>query len=244
MWTVRLESALLRVNLPAFAADDKIYSFGGRYTGEDCIDRNLIEVHALGVRFLWWIPLQTESNTGDVPFKMYGHTVVIFGDCVYLWGSRDDNEPYSTLYCFDTYTKMWTRPEVCSEVPWPREGHSASVIDKRMFVFGGLEADRFQQDVLGLDLESLQCQQLRTMGESPLWRRFHSASAIGDRTYVWGGRSGALHTHDEVCCNRLAYLDMVTANWVHPHITGQVPEATRYLFTEESSTSSVATMGP
>ncbi|KAK8756381.1 hypothetical protein V5799_000914 [Amblyomma americanum] len=138
MWTVRLEGGPRRVNLAVVAVDDKICSFGGHCTGEDYTNRTPIDVHTLDTVPLRWTPLQTESNRDVVPFKRYGHTIVFYADCVYLWGGRDDNGPYSTLYSFGTYTKMRTRPKVFSEVPWPRDGHSACVIGKRMFVFGGL----------------------------------------------------------------------------------------------------------
>ncbi|KAK8765454.1 hypothetical protein V5799_031936 [Amblyomma americanum] len=200
MWTVRLESGQRDVNFASVAVDDNIYTFGGHCTGEDCINRNPIDVHALDAVSLRWILLQTESNPGDVPFKSYGHTAVVCGGCVYLWGGRD-NGPCNTLYCFDTYAKVWTRPKVCSEVPWPRDGNSACVIGKRMFVLVASKQTVSPKTCSALDLESFQWQQLRTMGESPLWRCFHSASAIGDRMYVWEGRSdaqGPLHTHDEV----------------------------------------------
>ncbi|KAK8756386.1 hypothetical protein V5799_000910 [Amblyomma americanum] len=138
MWTVRLEGGPRRVNLAVVAVDDKICSLGGHCTGEDYANRTPIDVHTLDTVPLRWTPLQTESNRDVVPFKRYGHTVVFYADCVYLWGGRDDNGPCNTLYCFDTNAKVWTPPKVCGQVPWPRDGHSACVIGKRMFVFGGL----------------------------------------------------------------------------------------------------------
>lgn len=227
---MRVEGAPRRVNHAAVTVDDKVYSFGGYGTGEDYVTRGPIDIQVLDTVSLRWTPMRTESHPKDVPYQRYGHTVVAYGDCIYLWGGRDDNGACNVVHCYDTCTEMWSRPKVGGHVPWPRDGHSACVIGQRMYVFGGLEADRFSQDVHFLDLESMNWQYVHTNGQPPRWRGFHSASAIGDRMYVWGGRSdahGPFHTRNEVYCDCLAYLDTVTASWVYPQVNGLIPMGRR-----------------
>ncbi|KAK8769789.1 hypothetical protein V5799_013748 [Amblyomma americanum] len=232
MWTARLEGGPRRVNHAAVAINGKVYSFGGYCTGERYNDPKPIDVHVLNTVSLRWTLVQTQSRPVDVPFHRYGHTVVAYGDCAYLWGGRSDREGCNVVYRFDTDAMTWSRRRAYGQVPGPRDGHSACVVGQRMYIFGGFEdlSDRFSQAVYFLDLKSMKWQYVRTKGQPPQWRDFHTASVIGRRMYVWGGRGdaqGPYHSQNEVYFNNIAFLDTVSAYWVYPHVDGDLPEARR-----------------
>ncbi|KAK8778473.1 hypothetical protein V5799_020186 [Amblyomma americanum] len=233
MWTLRLEGAPRRVNHAAVAINGKVFSFGGYCPGDDYDSYKPIDVHVFNTVSLRWAPVTTQSHPDEVPFQRYGHTVVAYGDCAYLWGGRNDEDgACNVIYRFDTDTMTWTRPNVSGHIPGPRDGHSACVVGQRMYVFGGYDelVDQFTQDVYFVDLETMEWQYVPTKGQPPQWRDFHSAWAIGHRMYVWGGRGdiqGPYHSQNEMYFNRMAFLDTTSARWVHPHVDGVPPEGRR-----------------
>lgn len=164
------------------------------------------------------------------PFQRYGHTVVAYGEDIYLFGGRNDQRSCNTLYRFDTSTFRWSKPRVSGVIPGERDGHSACVIDKYMFVFGGYEdaIDRFAQDVFRLDLETFQWKLMKCKGDAPIHRDFHSATAVGKNMYIFGGRSTipgfANGNHgSDVYSNKVCYLDTTTYTWHFPVISTPAP---------------------
>lgn len=231
-WTVHLEGGPRRVNHAAVAIGENIYSFGGYCTGEDYQIVRPIDIHMLNTVSLRWFLLPfddpSEQSFENVPFQRYGHTVVGFGELVYLWGGRNDNGACNVLYCFDTNTHKWSQPAVVGVIPAARDGHSSCIIQHYMYIFGGYEevADIFSQDVFRLNLYTMTWQYIVTKGTPARWRDFHSSSAIGSKMYIFGGRGdrqGQFHSRDEVYCNRLVYLDTLTMTWVHPETKGPAP---------------------
>lgn len=62
------------------------------------------------------------------------------------------------LFCFNTKTQQWERPEVSGNLPGARDGHSACIVEHKMYIFGGFEEmmDQFSRDVHCLDLKTMQ----------------------------------------------------------------------------------------
>lgn len=62
------------------------------------------------------------------------------------------------LFCFNTKTQQWERPEVSGNLPGARDGHSACIVGHKMYIFGGFEEmmDQFSRDVHCLDLKTMQ----------------------------------------------------------------------------------------
>jgi N-acetylneuraminic acid mutarotase len=83
--------------------------------------------------------------------------VVAYGNYVYLWGGRNDENACKTLFRFDTKKHVWCRPTVTGNMPGARDGHSAIIIRNKMIIFGGYEEDigLFSQDIYALDLNTL-----------------------------------------------------------------------------------------
>ncbi|KAF4522219.1 hypothetical protein B566_EDAN007370 [Ephemera danica] len=238
-WTVQLEGGPRRVNHAAVAVADKIYSFGGYCTGENYRQKRPIDVHILHtVNYRWeQLPIPPRSDIGR-PYQRYGHTVIAYGDKIFLWGGRNDDAACNILYCFDTVSKSWSRPPVHGKIPGARDGHSACVIDHCMYVFGGFEedVDRFSQDVHKLDLRTFTWSHIITLGEAPSFRDFHTASAIGPCMYVFGGRGdemGPYHSQSDVYCNNIMFLDTRSQRWHRPVTQGEPPAGRRIVYQGE-----------
>ncbi|CAG0922278.1 unnamed protein product [Notodromas monacha] len=135
-----------------------------------------------------------QGGNVSLPFKRYGHSVVVYQDKVYLWGGRNDQSVCNTLFCFDPRTRRWSVPDLKSQSTKPPacDGHSACVIGNMMYVFGGFEdsAQQFSQELYAYDFDENAWRYIRTSTEIlPPQRDFHSAVAIGEDMYIFGGRS-------------------------------------------------------
>lgn len=164
--------------------------------------------------------------------KRYGHTAVVYQQNVYLWGGRNDDASCNVLYCFDTKTLSWSRPDVSGTLPGARDGHSASVIDNFMYIFGGFQEDidQFSCDVHCLNFETMEWKYIQTFGTPPSFRDFHSSIIINNRLYIFGGRGdkhSPYHSQEEIYCPEIVYLDLKTKVWHRPSTTGKIPVGRR-----------------
>lgn len=87
-------------------------------------------------------------GTGDIPLERYGHSAVVFENCMYIFGgSNTRRERYGDCYSFCLDTKKWTRLVLDGIVPSPRGEHVVSLYDDTMYVFGGLGKNGLLSDL-------------------------------------------------------------------------------------------------
>ncbi|VEN50923.1 unnamed protein product [Callosobruchus maculatus] len=237
-WIAYLEGGPKRVNHAAVNVGHKIYSFGGYCTGENSKDYASMDVHVLNTTTFRWTPhpvsdLPYFENDDILPYKRYGHTAVVYGDKVYIWGGRNDRASCSTLFCFDTVWHCWTAPKTTGSVPPARDGHTACKWKNYMIVFGGYEeeTDAFGRSIYYLNLDTMHWTYVNISGEEPSMRDFHTTVCIGDRMYMFGGR-GTLPSQwymppQERYCNQLWYLDLNNFVWHKVPVSGHVPPGRR-----------------
>ena len=91
-----------------------------------------------------------ETKNKDIPIRegkpprRYGHTCVSYGDKIFMYGGRnDDDGAFRVMECFDVTHSMWLKihatPEGC-ELPKSRDGHACTSNGKTMFMHGGNNA--------------------------------------------------------------------------------------------------------
>ncbi|RWS28739.1 kelch domain-containing protein 3-like protein [Leptotrombidium deliense] len=223
-----------RVNHAAAAVGHRIYSFGGHCSDKDYNGSGPIDVHIFDTLSVRWLQIEykADSTVTKTPLQRYGHTVVAYGDCIYLFGGRNDNGACNVLYKFDTVTHVWSQPLVYGLIPNARDGHSSCVVGNSMYVFGGYEDvfDSLSQDLFCLNLETFVWMYVPNRGIPPTCRDFHTASNINGRMYVFGGRSdmdGPVQTSEESYDSNIVYFDTCTLQWVVPEVTGEIPEGRR-----------------
>lgn len=161
-WITHLEGGPKRVNHAAVAVNHKIYTFGGYCTGQNSRKYKSMDVHVLNTTTFRWTRhpvsnLPYFENDDILPFKRYGHTAVVYGNKVYIWGGRNDKASCSVLFCFDTEWHCWTAPKTTGTIPMGRDGHSACVWKNYMIVFGGYEDESatFAKTMYYLDLDKM-----------------------------------------------------------------------------------------
>lgn len=85
------------------------------------------------------------SPDGSTPSPRVGATLSAVGNKVYLFGGRGgkDMTPLeSSLYSFDTKSKVWEVVEVKGgNLPAPRSFHAMTASDSNIYVFGGCPAE-------------------------------------------------------------------------------------------------------
>jgi len=130
-------------------------------------------------------------KTADTPFNRYGHSVVAYGDLIYLWGGRNDSVCENTTYCYNTITDEWTRPEVSGDVPMGTDGHAACIHEGIMYVYGGYigQSNELTSSLYSLNLETMRWTLLPECGDHPKYRDFHTMNATPDgNLIIFGGR--------------------------------------------------------
>lgn len=234
-WIARVEGGPRRVNHTACVIGDQIYTFGGYCSNEDYHAIKTIDVHVLNTQTLRWSLVPPRSDKSgyllgypEVPFQRYGHTAVAYEHNVYMWGGRNDDVCCNILFCFNTHTHTWSKPEVSGSIPGVRDGHSACIVGNSMYIFGGFEEEinQFSCDVHCLNLETMEWAFVPTGSLPPSYRDFHTATVLNDRMYVFGGRGdrhSPYHTQEEIYCSKMVYLDLKTFQWHTPTCGGQIP---------------------
>ena len=124
-------------NFPVAVVDESMYVFSGQSGAK--ITNNLYEF-----KFVerLWIRIRTEHllrGSPCPPQRRYGHTMVAYGRCLYVFGGAADGILDNEVHCFDVDSRMWSviQPAEGSETPCGRVFHSAAVWCNGLYIFGG-----------------------------------------------------------------------------------------------------------
>ena len=124
-------------NFPVAVVDESMYVFSGQSGAK--ITNNLYQF-----KFVerLWIRIRTEHllrGSPCPPQRRYGHTMVAYGRCLYVFGGAADGILDNEVHCFDVDSRMWSviQPAEGSETPCGRVFHSAAVWCNGLYIFGG-----------------------------------------------------------------------------------------------------------
>ncbi|CAG0890166.1 unnamed protein product [Cyprideis torosa] len=124
-------------NFPVAITRDCMFVFSGQSGAK--IDNSLFRFSFAEHK---WTRISTEHilrGAPAPPSKRYGHSMVAFDRCLYVFGGATGNTLPHDLHCFDLDTLTWSivTPSADSTVPSGRLFHAAAVVGDAMFVFGG-----------------------------------------------------------------------------------------------------------
>ncbi|KAJ0264237.1 Jacalin-like lectin domain-containing protein [Hirschfeldia incana] len=196
---------------------NKIYSFGGEFTPNVPIDKDLY-VFDLETR-TWSI----SPVTGDVPhLSCLGVRMVSVGSTLYVFGGRDASRNYNGFYSFDTTTNEWKLVTPVGERPTARSFHSMAADENNVYVFGGVGTKMRLKNLDAYIIAEQKWVQCATPGESVSIRRGAGLHVVQGKVWVVYGFNGC-----EV--DDVHYYDPVEDKWTQVETFGEKP-STRSVF--------------
>eukprot|EP01025_Chloroclados_australasicus_P007931 TRINITY_DN1269_c1_g2_i1.p1 TRINITY_DN1269_c1_g2~~TRINITY_DN1269_c1_g2_i1.p1 ORF type:complete len:584 (-),score=64.53 TRINITY_DN1269_c1_g2_i1:309-2060(-) len=134
--------------------------------------------------------LITPQATADVPEARGGHTSVLVGSSMYIFGGENGarRRTLGDLWSLNLETMSWKLCQPKGTPPSPRSEHVAvSYNDRYMLVFGGGSVAHCYSDLHVLDVESMEWIDVQIGGTPPAARAGHAGTVLGNMWYVVGG---------------------------------------------------------
>ncbi|KAI1505018.1 hypothetical protein F5X99DRAFT_334309 [Biscogniauxia marginata] len=170
----------------------KIYIFGGQVEGYFMNDLAAFDLNQLQMPNNRWEVLIENSEVGatqgKVPPARTNHSIVTYGDKMFLFGGTNGFQWFNDVWCYDPAINKWAQLDCIGYIPVPREGHAAALVDDVMYVFGGrTEEGADLGDLAAFRISSRRWYTFQNMGPSPSPRSGHSMTAVGKSIVVVGG---------------------------------------------------------
>ncbi|KAI3430306.1 hypothetical protein D9Q98_004902 [Chlorella vulgaris] len=170
-----------------------------------------------------WSAIQcgTAEEDDDVPRPRGGHSGVLLGSKLYIFGGEDVlRRPLAELVCLDLDTMQWSVPETAGTPPGPRSAHAAALYRGRyMVVFGGGSVAHCNNELHVLDLLSLEWSVPDSEGPVPPPRAGHAGAILGDIWFLVGGGNNTSGCADMYALD-LSALEAGTVQWT---LVGNTP---------------------
>ncbi|XP_051762075.1 uncharacterized protein si:dkey-3d4.3 isoform X3 [Ctenopharyngodon idella] len=134
-----------------------------------------------------WINWKTGTLWGVTPANRKGHSAVIFGSSMYVYGGYIDiRGSTKEFWKFDFDSRMWSLLSSAQGGPGPRHGHSAMTFQDCMYLFGGLQGLREQKDLWSWSSASQTWSSIK-FHSGPSRLVGHSAVLFKDSMLIFGG---------------------------------------------------------
>ncbi|TFK86157.1 galactose oxidase [Polyporus arcularius HHB13444] len=135
------------------------------------------------------------SVDGPAPAGRIGHSVVMIGPRIYIFGGEANGEYFNDVWCFDLSTLVskpaWEQielPKGCVVKPSKRSGHTCVPWKEHLLVFGGTDGKYHYNDTWAFDTATKTWSEVSSTGYIPSPREGHAAALVGDVMYIFGGR--------------------------------------------------------
>ncbi|KAI0673362.1 galactose oxidase [Trametes maxima] len=164
------------------------------------------------------------SVDGPAPVGRVGHSVVMIGPRIYVFGGDAHGEFFGDLWCFDLSTLIskpaWEQLDPPKGAPRPskRSGHTCVAYKDQLIVFGGTDGQYHYNDIWAFDTRSRTWSEYWVSGYIPSPREGHGAALVGDIVYVFGGRGV-----DGANIGELAAFRIPNQRWYMFHNMGPEP---------------------
>ncbi|KAJ2915363.1 hypothetical protein MD484_g5082, partial [Candolleomyces efflorescens] len=129
---------------------------------------------------------------GTLPSRSFrNHSATLVDTVVWIIGGNDDKESARDIYCFDTETMQWTRPDTVGESPPACRAQTATLVDKKIVIYGGGLGSYYFDGVYVLDTATRRWSQPPILdGPHPAGRRAHTAVYYDNKIWIFGGGNG------------------------------------------------------
>jgi len=154
------------------------------------------------------------------------HTLVAWGDLLYVFGGDNGKRMLNDLLRFDVKENSWGRVVTTGSPPAPRYHHSAVVFATSMFVFGGYTGDiysnsnlRNKNDLFEYRFHTGQWIEWKVTGCTPVARSAHGAVVYKNSMWIFAGYDGNARLNDMWNIG----LSDPTPSWVEVQQIGKRP---------------------
>ncbi|KAJ7717580.1 hypothetical protein B0H16DRAFT_1338042 [Mycena metata] len=152
------------------------------------------EVEAAPSTVLYW---SKAPVFGVIPSRtMRAHTVTLVDTTAWLFGGCDDKECSRDIFCFDTETMQWSRPDTIGETPPPSRAHTATLVDRKIVVYGGGQGSTYYDSIYVFDTVTRRWSRPAVTGPTPPPRRAHTGVLYQGKIYMFGGGNGMTALND------------------------------------------------
>lgn len=154
------------------------------------------------------------------------HTLVAWGDALYVFGGDNGKRMLNDLLRFDVKDCSWGRVVTTGSPPAPRYHHSAVVFANSMFIFGGYTGDiysnsnlRNKNDLFEYRFNTGQWLEWQLHGRIPVARSAHGAVVYKNNMWIFAGYDGNARLNDmwSIC------LSDPSPNWHEVQQQGKKP---------------------
>ncbi|KAJ6614701.1 hypothetical protein B0H10DRAFT_1801491 [Mycena sp. CBHHK59/15] len=181
------------------------------------------EVEAAPSTVLYW---SKAPVFGTIPTRtMRAHTVTLVDTTAWLFGGCDDKECSRDIFCFDTETMQWSRPDTVGEVPPPSRAHTATLVDRKIVIYGGGQGSTYYDSVYVLDTVTRRWSCPTISGTTPPPRRAHTGVLYHGKIYMFGGGNGMTALNDVWT---LDVSNMAKMRWEELQTVGRKPSHRGY----------------
>eukprot|EP01097_Dermamoeba_algensis_P003558 TRINITY_DN2456_c0_g1_i1.p1 TRINITY_DN2456_c0_g1~~TRINITY_DN2456_c0_g1_i1.p1 ORF type:complete len:682 (+),score=145.39 TRINITY_DN2456_c0_g1_i1:143-2188(+) len=91
--------------------DKKIYFFGG------CRPEHENSLHSLDLETFLLTKIKPNNKPSEIPSPRYGHSAVVYGDAMYVYGGWNGDVSNDEFFCFSFKNNKWYRLGVAKEQP-------------------------------------------------------------------------------------------------------------------------------
>lgn len=163
---------------------DSLLVFGG-FDGHSRFN-DLRELH---LRERRWSHITEQRSS--VPRSRFGHTAVMYGHSMYIFGGWDGHDTIHELYEYNVSSNMWVQLPLRGQAPRPRYRHTAVVCGDGMFTFGGVDKSQYRfLDLHEYNFTTRQWTQVKTTAVQPSARTFHKTVVQNGSMFILGGFDG------------------------------------------------------
>jgi N-acetylneuraminic acid mutarotase len=183
-WNEELEIPVGRISdHSATYVNGSLIIFGGKIDGGLS---NAVHIYAIDDNN--W----TSVETGNNPEPRYGHTAVVYGSSLFVFGGRFANESVNNeIWSLNLTSFEWTQ-HFSTETPAPRLWHTTVLLNNKWILYGGYNGASGTSDVWSFDFATLQWTEISAT--SPLDPRSgHVAVALEGEMFVVGGEYDQLY---------------------------------------------------
>lgn len=205
--------------------NEQLYLFGGQVSASND-DESFWRLDLVNNE---WHSLKLRSSKYGAylgPSNRRGHSAVIYGDSMYIFGGFEDFRGSSSqLWEYDLMNQRWELRNLSSLSaiqPEPRHSHSAIVHDCNMYIYGGLSNLKPLGDLWRWSWRDKRWFKEKTRGRSPGQLHGHSAIQAFGSMFVFGGERNGRTTRG------LWRLNLTNLTWQKINPKGPRPDPTTF----------------